>query len=271
MDNNIVPFGKYAGRSINELINDKSYMLYVIGQSWVLKKYPELIEKINLCLILPSKEKLKTELKNMTNGIKIVSRLLRTFDLNQKFNNEMIEYLLTFHPEKNIKKVEYLILIPNIYKDKTLYLKSVDDKDMLDISWINCIKNLFGNFDAEKDKKQCIISSFRNCISNDLQNFKSSNKKKDENYICSECSIVVKECDVDHYPTVFSEILDKFINLENISIDNIQIKDDGILYVLSDKNLSNKFKKYHNDTASYRILCKKCNRTNGDYGYKKRK
>ncbi|MBE9466788.1 MAG: DUF3223 domain-containing protein [Bacteroidetes bacterium] len=106
----------------------------------------------------------------------------------------------------------------------------------------------------------------RNAIQDDLygvkQKFFDSNSKKGK-VKCQETGILSSwtELNVDHrQPNTLSVILDRFIELNNIDLKEIEYeKEDDNKIVLSDKLLEKKFRDYHMEKANLRIVRKENN------------
>lgn len=106
----------------------------------------------------------------------------------------------------------------------------------------------------------------RNAIHSDLHNVKQ--KYFDQHSVkgkvkCQETGILSTwtELNVDHrQPNTLSVILDRFIELNNINLNEITYeKDDKNKIILSDKDLENKFRTYHMEKANLRIVRKENN------------
>ncbi len=106
----------------------------------------------------------------------------------------------------------------------------------------------------------------RNAIHEDLHNVKQ--KYFDQNSIkgkvkCQETGILSSwtELNVDHrQPNTLSVIIDRFIELHNINLNNIRYEtDENNKRVLADKDLENKFRDYHMKKANLRIVRKEKN------------
>jgi hypothetical protein len=106
----------------------------------------------------------------------------------------------------------------------------------------------------------------RNAIHGDLHNVKQ--KYFDQNSIkgkvkCQETGILSSwtELNVDHrQPNTLSVIIDRFIELHNINLNNIRYEtDENNKRVLADKDLENKFRDYHMKKANLRIVRKEKN------------
>ena len=65
-----------------------------------------------------NKEEIKTYLKNISEGIKIINNIINNQDINVEFKNEIIESILNHHPKFNEKKYR----IFTIFKNKIKYV-----------------------------------------------------------------------------------------------------------------------------------------------------
>ena len=103
---------------------------------------------------------IKSKLKNMTNGRKYVTGIIKEQKLNQHFRNEDLEAILQFHPnniEKGVSNIDYLVVrIKQPYNDRSLFLKSHSNEAEDSISYVICIQSLFEKFD-QKSKNYCIL------------------------------------------------------------------------------------------------------------------
>lgn len=232
--------------------------------------------------MLYNKESLKNILKNVTNGTKYITNKLNKYNLNKNFYDDEIVSLLQHHPTKKIENIEYLIVkLRPPFNTRALYFYDNKCKEEDDVSYKMCIQNLFGKYKKDNHLKTDTISSFRNEIHEGtkkeffLKNtFLSNDIYKSECSLCNKyitTSLEDKDINVDHYPIPFSKILDDFLELNEIKIESVSSKEIDNIMKLEDDNLSDRWKKYHDSKASYRILCEKCNTCNGSYGYKKNK
>lgn len=222
-----------------------------------------------------STESLKKTLKNITNGKKHITNFIDNQPINTPFNDDIIRLLLTFHPnrrEKNVDNIEYVVVrIRPPYNHKSLYIKT-KDKPEDDISYILCLKVLYEKYDKTQHTISDITSTFRNTISNTSRQifFFDNCVFEDDNYygICGICNKRDKP-DIDHYPIPFQQILDDFLTENKIIFKNIKFKEIHNCLEFIDYELQNKWIRYHDKTAKFRVLCKYCNRSNGSNGYKK--
>ena len=220
-------------------------------------------------------DKLKTELKNMTNGKKYVTSLLKNYRENDKINNLTILYLLSFHPTKNIdiKNIDYLIIKNRKpYNRLALHYKYKNDDKIDDISYILCIKNLFGKYNNNKSKLEDIISSFRHeCHHGSKKRYFINNItfSKDMHIgTCSNCKIETSDITTDHYKIPFKKILDDFCNETKINLKQVKIfENKKCELLLKDRKLAENWLNFHDKLAQYRLLCKSCNSRFGSYNY----
>jgi hypothetical protein len=218
---------------------------------------------------------LRDKFKNITRGKKDITDFINKQDLDKKFKNEEVEYLLHQHPNKKIiGNIEYLIVkIRPPFNKRSLYFKT-QNSDEDDVSYICCLKVLFNKFDKSKDCQSKIVTAFREAINKTKrQIFFFANTKTDENEeyvgICDNCSIRCKVV-VDHHQTPFQKILDDFITLNGIIIKTIDVSEINNVFILNNKDIQNKWIEYHNEIAEFITLCHSCNSSLGSYGYKKK-
>ena len=66
------------------------------------------------------------KLTNFNQGRKIITTLVKSYPMNTKFTNELLEELLTHHPSKKISNIEYLMIKPHpIYRSRCLFFSSL--------------------------------------------------------------------------------------------------------------------------------------------------
>jgi hypothetical protein len=216
-------------------------------------------------------DNLKKKYKNLTQGTKILTLIITTKPIDTPFRDNDIELLIKQHPnEKKIKNIEYLIIrIRPPYNQPALFIKNIDNDKEDDVSYKSCLKNLFGKYDREENNKDRILRTFRDSISN--------SKKK--NYFlfnydngCENCSSF-DNINIDHYNLSFQKILDNFLSSNsNIKFLSLKVFENANnIFEFEDKNITEKWIEYHDSRATFRILCKSCNSSNGSYGYKKNK
>ena len=175
---------------------------------------------MNICL--------KIKLKNITNGKKYISNIIGNYHDNEKVNDIEILELLKYHPTKhiNIENIDYLIIkVRKPFNKLALYYKYKNNDIEDDISYILCIKNLFGKYDRDKHYEEDVMTAFRNesHIGSKKQYFISNTNIQNDLFygICDNCKINTNNITTDHYPISYKEIFKKFIKLENILLSNV--------------------------------------------------
>ena len=207
---------------------------------------------------------LKELFESFNNGRKIITSRINNYEMYKNFNDELLENLLTNHPTKSISNIEYLIIKPHkIFKTKTLYYKQ-PNKQEDNVSYKLCIQNIFGQYSTEKNTKTNKISSFRNSISNTKRKVFQSNLK---NNCCEQCDEYCDKPHIDHYKISFKQIFEQFLNLKKIKIEEVDTFYSSCLHHITDKTLKKDFIDYHDGLVTYKLLCPKCNTSNGTYGY----
>ena len=215
-------------------------------------------------------DKLKTEFKNLSQGTKKITSIITNQNINIPFHDDLLEQLVNCHPTKGkIRDIDYLIVrIRPPYNKKALYIKNKDDEKEDDVSYKNCLRNLFGKFNNGKDNYDRILQAFRDTISETKRKdfFLNSNYKH-----CQDCGLS-NAINIDHFELPFQEIVDKFIFENNIDFCRIKVfENSSNLYEFEDKKLQQEWVQFHDEKAKFQFLCKSCNSSNGSYGYKKRK
>jgi len=144
------------------------------------------------------------------------------------------------------------------YKTQCFHIIRVD-KSKENFSYIKCINgepNLFTNF----------LKACRKAVEDDLKEVKRNyfqENSKAGKIKCQDTSelITFEETHVDHrQPNTFSVIVDLFIELNSIKLDDIEYnKIENYGHEFFDNDLANKFKKYHKDKAKLRVVKKSRN------------
>jgi len=209
---------------------------------------------------------LKEKFKTLKSANEYFNILINSYKKDEEIKNNDIIQLLQYYPNKNINinNIEWIKnKIRKPFNNLSLYYKCYNEEEE-NISWKICIRNMLGKYEIDKEKIQDIKIAFR---------FESHyGTKKDyfninNNKICSNCNIN-KNIAVDHYPIPYIKIFNDFIKDNNIDINNIEIfKNDNNELRLKNRNIANDFLNYHDNIASYRYLCNKCNSSFGNYGF----
>ena len=216
---------------------------------------------------------LKTNLKNVTHGKRYISNIIGQYKENEKVNNNEILELLQYHPTKqiNIENIDYLIMkIRKPFNQLALYYKSKYNENEDDISYILCIRNLFGKYDGDKHYEEDVMSAFRNesHVGSKKQYFIDNTFLRDDLFygICANCKIETTNITTDHFPISYKQILTNFLKIENTPLSNIEIYENDVNEIrIKNKELANKFRIFHDELSRYRLLCKSCNSHFGSY------
>ena len=222
---------------------------------------------------LQSSNNIKIKLKNITYAKKYITDILQNYKENDIIINPLIIELLTYHPIKHINKdnIDYLIIKNRPpYNKLALFYRYKNNTNIDSISYVVCIKNLFGKYDRDKQYIENVITAFRTEIHNGSKTIYFINNTSLENNIpigiCNNCNIKTNNITTDHHILTFKHIFNTFINRENITLTNIDIIENELNELkIKDNTLTTKWKLFHDENATYRLLCKSCNSHFGSY------
>lgn len=213
-----------------------------------------------------TQEELKVILKNQTTGIKMITAELSNYDTFEKFDNEVIESILTYHPRKSISNIQYLIIKKHPqFKTKMLCYKQHNEPED-NVSYKHCIKNIFGRYSNDKNQTNNKKKAFRNATYNIKRaTFRDNLESKH----CQDCGCMPEneKYHIDHYKVSFKEILERFLEKKNLKLNNVITYYDDSQYHISNRKLKDEFIEYHDSRVIYKLLCPRCNMSNGSYGY----
>ena len=218
--------------------------------------------------------------KYKKNALEFYKNILNSYSFNESLNDEDYSYVYDLLQysflNNNEKENEIVEENNNNNNDEVLYVEDIriakvqyntkcfqiidSDGDTWLISYIMMI-NKTKTSPRESFNKAC-----RNTIQADLiklkQEFFKTNWEK--GYVkCQETQKKSKweELVVDHrQPNTFSIIVDRFIEVFKIDIENIEYeisKENFLLF--KDKKLSENFREYHKEKANLRVIRKECN------------
>ena len=214
---------------------------------------------------------LKQKLKNFTNGKKYVFELLKNQKINIPFHNAEIELILQYHPDnikKNVENIEFLMIQnrPPFY-DRALYIKTKNNEEIDDISYVLCLRRLFGLRDLNYQSFGFLQASRDTIYNSKRMEFKKMQQECDIG--CNICFSTQRLC-IDHFNVSFKQILDEFIKNENVECQKVEtvlnIKNNMFEFV--DKDYESKWINFHDSRAVFRSLCRSCNSKEGSYGYR---
>lgn len=216
---------------------------------------------------------LTLKLKNLTNGRKYITAIIEKYKENEKVNDIEILELLQYHPTKHItiKNIDYLIMrVRSPYNNLALFYKYKDNERVDDISYVNCIKNLFGKYVRDKEYEKDVMTAFRNesHIGSKKQYFISNTKVENDLFygICDHCKIETNNITTDHFPIPYKQIFQNFIKEEQLILSGIEIFENNFNEIrIQNGEFAKKWLVYHDEIATYRLLCKPCNSHFGSY------
>jgi hypothetical protein len=217
---------------------------------------------------------LHTKLKNMTTGKKIIGDILKKYKANEIVEDIDILTLLRYHPTKHIQteNIEYLTLkIRPPYNTLSLYYKYKDNDIVDDISYVMCIKNMFGKYTRDKTYEEDVKNAFRNesHVGKKKQFFIDNTVGEGDTFfgVCAHCNKRTEKIAVDHYEAPFKQILGEFLIKESIQILDTEVfENEKHEMRLRDTKLAKRWLEFHDSKAKFRILCKSCNSHFGAYG-----
>jgi hypothetical protein len=162
--------------------------------------------------------------------------------------------LIKNHPSYDERIIDFkdFAINYNHLNKKALELFIVNDNNELSsISWICCCS---GNIRSDSELfNKCL----RNIIKSQIYQFKN----KHNTSICELCKKHSEKIHVDHYETTFKDIVKNFLIKYKLQIPTAFEKDEynNVMLIGDDIVIGEMFEKYHEEVATYRILCVKCN------------
>ena len=201
--------------------------------------------------------------KEALNHYKII---LNSYEFGQTLNEndfkELIE-LLKKHPHSESKfgigiEVVKIVKIPK-YNTKAFELQRIDNSTEV-FSYINCLSEGF------RKNRNTFAKACRQAVQEDLRNVKLAyfqKHSKKGKVKCQETNELVtwEKLVIDHrQPNTFSVIVDRFIELYKVDVLNISYieKLEGV-NEFEDEYIKQKFREYHKDKATLRIVKKSLN------------
>lgn len=215
--------------------------------------------------------------KNMTDAKKRIRSIINKVGVNKEFMNDELINVLLHHPDKRVRRredVEYLVVKyhPKWTSSRCLCIK-IKGREEDDISYVNCIRNIFGKFKKQEKDLKKVQEAFRQEIEGTSRR-EYFHSKLDEvekiglswHGICEQCKTkgVITS---DHKTYPFKMILRDFLNQEQIKEEHVQVHYVDGWSRIKDKEFASKWIKFHDDKAEWQLLCRSCNSHNGSYGY----
>ena len=207
----------------------------------------------------------------------MISDIINNGTLTQE-NKGLILSILKYHPnaeEKQVDRITDLYIGQNCYRRPCLMVKYSDIPDD-DISYAQCIDNLFGKHNKDKKEAQQRNNALRQATkeTEKYKNFLSThthlNSAGEWCGTCALCECVTSNKDVDHDdPWPFLKIYDEFFKSHKINPKSITITEyEPLKYRIDNENIRNSWISFHDERCNYRLLCASCNRRLGSHGYR---
>lgn len=203
---------------------------------------------------------------SLAKATKYIATKIKTFEKNVPFEDEDLLNLISYHPTRKNKSVIsfvrkarppfYRVSLYAITKTGTVYEASIT----------KCLRNMYGKFDTEKEKRKTVIQAFRSEANLSSEMIKA--KAALTIGPCSDCGKLCKLC-VDHKDKPFSQLLDEFLASHALKLKDIKTRwVQGSEYLLDDKKLGKQWHEFHDTNATFQGLCRQCNSSKGSSGYK---
>lgn len=218
---------------------------------------------------------LKQVCPNMTRANKYIANIIKSYKEDEDIHNQYIIELIEYHPTKKlcIDDIEWLKMKNRQpFNQLALFYKNKHTQEIDDISWKMCIRNYYGKYNVENNKLTNIILAFRHEIHKGTKSkyyLENTYKIFGERFgNCVRCQCATTSINVDHYPLPFKAILESFIKKNNIKLENVETFENEKCEInFKNEELGNQWLKYHDEKASFRILCSSCNSSLGSYGF----
>lgn len=155
------------------------------------------------------------------------------------------------YPDKFKPGISYFS-VRRHFKDVQL-LVHLSDGRVIDVSWKKCVSGKDSSILSQ------VSQAMRSSIVQSILTYSKSADKK-----CELCGNIVSLFEIDHAGIKFSEIRDKFLESNIITLDDLSCSD----FMRSTTNpwniknlvLKNKWIEFHNQLATLRILCVFCHK-----------
>ena len=147
-------------------------------------------------------------------------------------------------------------------------LTLVRESEVVTVSWVQCLRNLYDLHDPGKCRRQRVIQAFR------LEAFDTpSMTEARAKYQTGKCAGCDKRCKlhIDHDGKPFAQILDEFVEHKKLKLDKISVNYTAKPYMLLSRTLAAQWRVWHDEHAELLGLCRKCNSAKGSGGYRHKK
>jgi len=205
---------------------------------------------------------------NLTRACKHVATRLKKHKLNELFQDKQLLDLLQHQPRKTVNpaKVEAFVRAKRLpYNRPCLY--AVVEGDYKGVSYIKCLRKLYGLYDAGRERRQRVLNAFR------FEAFRSdgmqSAHKKIGVAVCSSCQRRCKLA-IDHSGKPFAQIVDEFLEHEGMALCDVVVSWAERASEFRCRQLGGRWCAWHDEHAKLTGLCRSCNSAKGSGGYKHR-
>ena len=201
----------------------------------------------------------------MAQAATYIADKLKKFDRDVPFTDDELSALIAFHPTRKHMQVKSFIRQARPPFNK-VSLFVITKNGIFDASTTKCLRNMYGKFDADREKRKLVIQAFRQ-----ETNLCTSMIQARTEFTIGPCALCGKNCklSVDHKDTPFSQMLDTFLNENSLKLSDVKVRwVQRAEYLLRDAELSKKWRLFHDAHATFQGLCRKCNSAKGSGGYK---
>lgn len=185
-------------------------------------------------------------------AVKYIRDILHTHPRNVPISDLVVYALLFQHPnvqEKVGLGIKSIVIRTNSYGNAPgFYIKRVDGSE-IDFSYKHCF--------TPRTHKSDVRKAMRTEIIKQIHHFRDANF-----HGCCEVTgekLTREEVHIDHESPLFFELVDRFLNCEQVSIKDVSIDSIGETAYLSDSQLADRWRAFHKKYAVLRCVSKQFN------------
>jgi hypothetical protein len=194
-----------------------------------------------------------------------VSELLKAKATDVPFQHPELRDLMLFHPGRKVKDFAYFSKKTMPPYNKPCLTVTMPDRKVVVVSWVHCLKKLYGKNNPERNKKIRAVQAFREEISTSPKMLEARDKFGQGQ--CQECKMKAK-LDIDHDVKPFAMLLDEFLEKKSLCLTKISLDFRSRPLTLMSRKLALQWVEYHDENATLVGLCRTCNCSKGSGGYK---
>ena len=209
--------------------------------------------------------------KTKTAAHRTVTARLKAVPLDSKFADPHLAALAKFHPKKKFGAPEltFTLSARPPYYTKSLFVEARTG-GWIECSWVKCLANLYGKFDADRDRRAKALSALRNDA------FASgAMAEARERYAngggCAACGETHRRLDIDHDGKPFAQIVDEFLEANGaLELGTLKVKyaRSAACFSLAGRALRKRWQEHHDAEAVLKGVCHACNCSKGSGGYR---